>query len=353
MICLALALLVSLVTAVFSESPIHSDEEILFLPGFAYPNPAGRWVVRLRGYVYEPENDSRKRRVLLSGLRSALDVPDDGLASRMLAQRARLFLVDHQRGKKIRVNLRGRKLHLPESRSNGQLRGSFLLPAGSFRQELLLNRNPRQPFFAAARDGRKFSGEIHIVDAVGVSVISDIDDTIKISRVLDKSELIRRTFLKEFEAVPGLAKLYSTHARAGHAFHYVSGSPWQLYPALEKFQKRMGFPDGSYHLRELRLKSILSFVDADPFAYKIETISSLLRELPRREFVLIGDSGEKDPEVYTTIAQKFERQVRGIFIRDIRSPGEIEARIRKLRAKIPRTRFVVFREASEIASVRF
>jgi hypothetical protein len=337
----------------FSQNSIDSDEEVLFLPGLAHRSVGGRWAVRLRGYIYEPKYDSRKARALLAGLRSALEISEDAPAGRLLAERARLFLVDHERGERIRINLVGRELVLRTSGSGGQFGGAILLPPDSFRRALLASPNPRLPFFANSIDGRRFDGIVQVVDEVGVSVISDIDDTIKISNVLQKKELMRRTFLKEFEAVPGLAKLYRGQARSGHTFHYVSGSPWQLYPALGDFLSRAGFPAGSYHLRELRSKAILSFIDADPFEYKVETIGGILRSLPRREFVLIGDSGEKDPEVYTAIAQEFGRQVRSILIRDVREPGTIDTRIRSLRAQIPRTRLVVFRDASEIAGVHF
>lgn len=345
--------LTAMAAAALAESPIRSDEDVLFLPALAYRNPAGLWVVNFRGYVFEPEPDSLKRRALLSGLRSALDVSDDSPESEMMAERARLLLVDHKRGKKIRVHLFKREFHLAESRSAGELRGSFLLPADSFSEELQAGQNPELEFFATAQDGRRFSGTIQIVEAVGVSVISDIDDTIKISNVLDKKELMRRTFIRNFEAVPGMAEVYRAHEAAGYSFHYVSGSPWQLYPPLASFLKTAGFPDGTFHLRELSMDSILNFIDADPLEYKGAMISLLLRQMPQREFVLIGDSGEKDPEVYTAIATEYKRQIRAIVIHDVRPPGEVDARIAELRARIPDTRFVVFRDAAEIATARF
>ena len=348
---------------------LEGDEEVLFLPGLAYRNAQAGWVVTLRGYVFEPEFDSLRRRAVLASLRKALGpdddvdeedstscdgVADDDADNPYFQRRARLFLVDHERGKRVRVYLKDRLMVLPESRSGGQLRGSFLLPGDVFRRELLAGRNPTIPFTVPmGHDRPAHRAPLHVVEPLGVSVISDIDDTIKISDVLNKRELICRTFFREFEAVPGLAKIYAEHARAGVSFHYVSGSPWQLYPELSKFLKHTGFPDGSFHLRELRLKSIVDFATADPLAYKVDTISDLLNRLPRREFVLIGDSGEKDPEVYAEIARKYRRQVRAILIRDVRAPGEIDERIATLRKGLPGLRFIVFRDASELRGVRF
>jgi phosphatidate phosphatase APP1 len=50
---------------------------------------------------------------------------------------------------------------------------------------------------------------------------------------------------------------------------------------------------------------------------KIEQISGLMLNLPRRKFILIGDSGEKDPEVYRAMIGLFPGQVREVRIRDI------------------------------------
>ena len=59
------------------------------------------------------------------------------------------------------------------------------------------------------------------------------------------------------------------------------------------------------------------------FEHKVPTITTLMERLPGRTFVLIGDSGEQDPEVYRTIASRFPAQVREIVIRDV-----VNARVR-------------------------
>jgi phosphatidate phosphatase APP1 len=49
-----------------------------------------------------------------------------------------------------------------------------------------------------SRDERRFTGEVHLLGATGVSVISDIDDTIKVSVVTNKQELLKNTFTRPF-----------------------------------------------------------------------------------------------------------------------------------------------------------
>jgi len=174
-------------------------------------------------------------------------------------------------------------------------------------------------------DNRKFVGLVQIVEPEGMSIISDIDDTIKHSDVLDKKELIANTFFRDFKAVSGMAKAYQRWADKGAAFHYVSASPWQLYPSLKEFVEKSHFPQGELYLRYFRIKekSFFKFFRSSE-DYKIKTIETIIRRFPKRKFVLIGDSSEKDPKVYGKMAKRFPDQVAHIFIRNAKkddSPG--------------------------------
>jgi len=85
----------------------------------------------------------------------------------------------------------------------------------------------------------------------GISIISDIDDTIKQSFIHDKKKLLRATFLEKYCPVPQMRDWYQDLAQEGKiAFHYVSSSPIQLYPALQDFMRAEHYPEGSIHLRE-------------------------------------------------------------------------------------------------------
>ena len=99
--------------------------------------------------------------------------------------------------------------------------------------------------------------------------------------------------------------MYRDWADRGAMFHYVSASPWQLYHCLSELVHESGFPPGTFHLRAVRLRdpSILRLFLARRRA-KRKVIRSILRMFPDRRFVLVGDSGEKDPE-------KLERDLMG------------------------------------------
>jgi phosphatidate phosphatase APP1 len=77
-------------------------------------------------------------------------------------------------------------------------------------------------------NSKSFKCTIYVLDSHGVSIISDIDDTIKISQVLKKRSLLKNTFYSYFKPVEGMSELYQKWQEQKCQFHYVSSSPWQL-----------------------------------------------------------------------------------------------------------------------------
>jgi Uncharacterized conserved protein (DUF2183) len=89
-------------------------------------------------------------------------------------------------------------------------------------------------------------------------VISDIDDTIKITEIpAGFKVVVINTFFRDFVAAPEMAKMYQGFN--GASFHYVSGGPWQLYGPLSEFlfSEKAGFPEGTFHMKQVS-KNLLS-----------------------------------------------------------------------------------------------
>src|SRR5690606_7294133 len=127
-------------------------------------------------------------------------------------------------------------------------------------------------------DERLFAGEIELIPPVGVSVIADIDDTIKITNVADRRELLANTFTREFQSVPEMANVYQKWANAGASVHYVSSSPWHLYSLLLDWLDKDQFPVGSLHLRNVRLNVLRkNWKRQSAYETKLQTIRTLLR----------------------------------------------------------------------------
>ena len=152
-----------------------------------------------------------------------------------------------------------------------------------------------------------------------------------------------------------MVDLYEQWSLSGAAFHYVSASPWQLTRPLNDFFHSAGLPDGSMHLKLFRLK------DSTPLGRmrsskksKQDVIIEILDHFPNRNFILVGDSGERDPEVYAKVAQQRQTQIAGVAIRRVpsrKSKQKIETAIKNLAQAVPGDRLRVFTTADEISDL--
>ncbi|KAJ2450168.1 hypothetical protein GGF42_004559 [Coemansia sp. RSA 2424] len=170
-------------------------------------------------------------------------------------------------------------------------------------------------------------GLAHLVEPRGVSVVSDIDDTIKASNITAEKRIVLETvFARPMQAVPGMSELYREWYTLGCEFHYVSNSPWQLYPSLDDFFHRYKFPPGSAHLRSFDPNDLLSIKNyTGTPQLKSDTIETLFQMFPHRKFVFVGDCGEHDLETYTELARRFPGRVLRIYIRDVFAPMSVAA----------------------------
>jgi phosphatidate phosphatase APP1 len=340
------------------DSPIAEDEAVVFFPTFAHLDPDGAsWHLPIHGWIHEPEEDSALRAATLGLLRRALGLTKEEAATSIFKERARPFLADNERGKRISIRLGETDYVLGESEANGHFHATLRLPAAEVQR--LLERQERNDdrlrFQAVTRegDGRVFAGAVELIGESGLSVISDIDDTIKVTGVASTRSLLENTFLRELEAVPGMAPLYRAWKEKGAKFHYVSSSPWQLFAPLSEFSRKAGFPGGSFHLKLFRWKDS-SFFDlfASPAKTKPKVLEPILATFPRRKFILVGDSGEEDPEVYGALARKHPEQVERILIRATAGEMPESERFQRAFQGIPRERWQVFARPEEVKDLK-
>jgi phosphatidate phosphatase APP1 len=151
-------------------------------------------------------------------------------------------------------------------------------------------------------------------------VISDVDDTIIETGVQRVGEMLLQTLTGSaltrtpFEGAPELYRDLADGDR--NPVFYVSSSPWNLHAFLTAFLRHRDFPIGPLLLRDL-------IGGRHGRARKHERIEEVLRLHPQLEFVLIGDSGEKDPAVYADIVRAHPGRIRAVYIREVRlDPGD-------------------------------
>ena len=172
-------------------------------------------------------------------------------------------------------------------------------------------------------------GEIRIVSADETRIIvSDIDDTVLISHSTQTIRKLKLMLLKNaLTRLPfkGVAKFYRALERGKdrksfYPFFYVSSSEWNLYDLLENFFDFNNLPKGIFMLRKLEY-NILKFWKSGQgdHEHKYEKIKFLMEFYNKQSFILIGDSGQKDPAIYNRLAHDFPGRIETIYIRKIGS----------------------------------
>jgi phosphatidate phosphatase APP1 len=223
-------------------------EDVTFYTAYGYRD-AGNWRIPLRLRVHEPQP---RVEGLVATLVDRLGEPSDHEAAN-LRQRITDLLSDSESLEQVVVAFdddpaqREWRVRDPEggllqrTDLNGNLSGELVLSDACARELLAAQRSGDGwlSFRTVFRDHRGRS-RVRLVEPRGLSVISDIDDTIKITGILDGAEeVLRNTFLRDFVAAPGMVDRYRA---MDAAFHYVSGGPWQLFPPLSRFLAAAGYP---------------------------------------------------------------------------------------------------------------
>jgi phosphatidate phosphatase APP1 len=337
-------------------SPIRSDEEVVFYPTYGRLSADGSaWHLAIHGSIFEPEPNSAKRAAALAVMQRALGLPMNSAEAKTFERRMRAFLVDHERGKRMVVRLGSQTYVVGRSEPNGHFSGEIRLAAADA-QDLLREATATAgwlPFEALTRPGdkRRFPGRVQLIGPTGLSVVSDVDDTIKISQVRDRKALLANTFLRPFRPVPGMPAAYRQLAAGGATFHYLSASPWQLYEFLAEFLKAESFPPGTFHLKYFRLTdSTFWNLFTSQEDYKSKVLEELLAAFPKRRFLLVGDTGEQDPEIFARMARAHPEQVVGIWLRNVTEETESNPRITPVKAAVRPEGWKLFAEPGELKS---
>lgn len=159
---------------------------------------------------------------------------------------------------------------------------------------------------------------VRFIEAKGISLISDIDDTIKHSAIASGAkEIFKNTFVRDLHdlTIQGVKEWYTRLYSMGVKLHYVSNSPWQLYPLLQSYFSLAGLPPGSFHLKQY--SGMLQGIFEPAAERKRGSLDRIMADFPERRFVLVGDSGEADLEVYTDVVMANPGRVLAVYIRDV------------------------------------
>ncbi|MBD2751816.1 App1 family protein [Spirosoma validum] len=163
-------------------------------------------------------------------------------------------------------------------------------------------------------------------------VISDIDDTVLVTDATNLLQTAKLTFLgNAYTRLPfaGIAAFYRA-LQSGpvttlfNPIYFVSSSPWNLYDLLVDFFRIQGIPKGPLLLRDFSLSTKL-LASEGHHSHKLTMIRKVLDVNPQLPFVLIGDSGQQDPEIYSQVVKENPGRIKAVYIRDVSEDRRDEA----------------------------
>jgi phosphatidate phosphatase APP1 len=169
-------------------------------------------------------------------------------------------------------------------------------------------------------------------------VVSDMDDTVLQSEVTSFLRAARIVLLENALTrlpFPGVAAFYralergATGAEANPIF-YVSSSPWNLYDVIDGFLEAQRIPTGPLLLRDWDLGRL----SERHARHKGTVIREIFDTYPELPFLLIGDSGQEDPEIYAELVRERPGRIRAVYIRNVTASTERAGRIRALAREI-------------------
>ena len=174
-------------------------------------------------------------------------------------------------------------------------------------------------------DGEGVTAPVLVVPAgPGVAMVSDIDDTVMVT-ALPRPLLVAWNALVLHEnarrVVPGMVGLYRRWqaAHPGAPTFYLSTGAWNVAPAVRRFLGRHGYPQGPLLLTDWGPTNTGWFRSGQ--SHKLGNLRRLMTEFPDLRWVLVGDDGQHDPQIYAQVAEEYGDRVLAIAVREL-SPAE-------------------------------
>lgn len=170
-------------------------------------------------------------------------------------------------------------------------------------------------------DSQTVEAPVFIVDpAAKIGIISDVDDTVMVTALPRPLLAAWNTFVLDEHArrpVPGMAVLYERLVRAneGAPIFYLSTGAWNVAPTLTRFLSRNLYPAGPLLLTDWGPTHDRWFRSGRQ--HKRESLVRLATEFPDMRWLLFGDDGQHDEEIYGEFSKGREQEIEAVAIRQL------------------------------------
>ena len=211
-------------------------------------------------------------------------------------------------------------------------------------------------------DGRGATGVTHVLTPppdAAFGIISDLDDTVVRTDATNLLRMMRGVLFSNARTrlpFEGVAAFYQALHRgasdaAANPIFYVSSSPWNLYDALVEFLEHRDIPMGPLLLRDWNVRRG-SALPTGHRSHKLDVIRQVLDAFPTLPFLLLGDSGQQDPEIYAEVVAEYPERIRGIYIRDVTGHAARRASISELAHQVHEAGSVLVLAEDTVAAAR-
>ncbi len=178
-------------------------------------------------------------------------------------------------------------------------------------------------------DGLRVRGRVFVVaDDQEIGIVCDVDDTIMVTALPRPFLAAWNSFVRDENArrpVPGMAVLLERMVREHHGCPviYLSTGAWNVQPTIIRFLKRHLYPMGSLLLTDWGPTTDRFFRSGQQ--HKKDSLERLATDFPNIRWILIGDDGQHDEDLYASFAMNHPDQVRAIAIRELLAPEALLA----------------------------
>jgi phosphatidate phosphatase APP1 len=285
---------------------------VWLLDNTAYQNRLGRWKAEFVA-AYFVKNSGKDLGEIVAWVSEKIGMADDEKAKATIAKRIQPLLDSILPAHAVTIDLQGINVKLGPSGRDGISSDEIAIPGHGY------------------KDGESITSKAVEADAMNVNtifaapkgwaVLSDIDDTIKVTLTPSPLGILKTTFAEEPQPIKGMPELYK-HINSKlntPPFFYLSASPYNLYPFLRQFRDQY-YPPGTLVLREaswMNLAGFLANLTQGTEGYKVDRGNKIHEWFPRRKFICIGDSTQADPEAYGELYRKHGKWIGAIYIRKV------------------------------------
>ncbi|KAL9116813.1 MAG: hypothetical protein Q9187_006658 [Circinaria calcarea] len=346
--------------------PVNPVKETVWLldntayrPAHFYPHAPQPWQAEfVAAYFVKDTGEDISERVadIADKLGLGEEGPGRAEAEATIAQRLTLFARTIQPARFVHVAFPGGEVRKLGPGGRNAISSQILRIDGEFKD------GETAAVSALPREIAPYGGMVtQFAEPEGWAVISDIDDSIKITLTPSPFGLLTSTFVSDPTPIAGMPALYARIATLiTPTWFYLSASPYNLYPFLRPFL-HAHYPPGTLILRDASLQNLsfsgflLASLTQGTQEYKSSRVEKVHAWLPRRKVLCVGDSTQSDPEAYGDMYRRFGGGwIRKIFIRKavgVAGVGEeknARERFEKAFRGVPAEVWKVFEEPAEL-----